>query len=145
MEYFKDRLKIAISDYSVNAFAKKSGITEGTLRIYLSGDSLPGLDKLIAISNAAEVNIEWLATGEGRIKKDKSRFNSDSKSFILCHDVVLRYQDGLKEKMSNEEHGKLLLLLCIIVSDQKIEWQTEEKVKEILDAIIKINQFYKLY
>jgi transcriptional regulator with XRE-family HTH domain len=68
MDNFKNRLKLAIEGKSVNAFAKKSGITEGTLRTYLSGASLPGLDKIIAISNAAEVNIEWLATGNGPIR-----------------------------------------------------------------------------
>jgi len=68
MKLFCERLKIAINVESVNAFAKRSGIPEGTLRTYLSGASLPGLDKLIAISDAAQVNIEWLATGKGPMK-----------------------------------------------------------------------------
>jgi transcriptional regulator with XRE-family HTH domain len=70
MDEFRDRLKIALSNESVNAFAEKSGITEGALRKYLSGSSLPGLDKLVAIADTSHVNIEWLATGIGPMKKD---------------------------------------------------------------------------
>ena len=69
---FKDRLKIIISGGSVNAFAKICNIPEATLRTYLSSSSLPGLDKLVAISEAARVNIEWLATGRGPKNKESS-------------------------------------------------------------------------
>lgn len=65
---FKDRLKEAMGDESTNAFAKKCECTEGTLRSYLKGSSLPGLDKLLNIAKAANVSIQWLATGESEIK-----------------------------------------------------------------------------
>jgi transcriptional regulator with XRE-family HTH domain len=61
---FKDRLKYVIGEGSnVTAFARKCGFTEGLLRSYLSGKSLPGLDKLIKISETADVSIDWLANG----------------------------------------------------------------------------------
>lgn len=62
---FAQRLKEAIGSASVNSFAKKSGLSEGILRQYLSGISQPGLDKLIAISETAGVSLLWLATGKG--------------------------------------------------------------------------------
>ncbi len=62
---FGDRLEEAIGEKSVHGFAINSGFTESLIRSYLSGKSLPGLDKLIGIANAAEVNLLWLATGEG--------------------------------------------------------------------------------
>ena len=65
MDKFKVRLKAALRGSPVNAFANRSGISEGVLRKYLSGPSLPGLDKLVAIAKTAGVNIEWLATGKG--------------------------------------------------------------------------------
>lgn len=67
--HFNDRLRLAIGGHSTNSFALKCGLTESLLRKYLSGMTLPGLDKLVAISNSAEVNIEWLATGEGPMKR----------------------------------------------------------------------------
>lgn len=62
---FKDRLKIAINGESINSFASNCGLPESLLRKYLSGPTLPGTDKLIAIARTAGVSTEWLATGEG--------------------------------------------------------------------------------
>jgi len=64
---FVDRLKVAISGESVNSFAKKCNVRESLLRKYLSGISLPGMGKLVAIARTANVRIDWLATGEGEM------------------------------------------------------------------------------
>lgn len=107
MNHFKDRLQIAIGDYSVNAFAKKSGITEGTIRTYLAGTSLPGLDKLIFISEAAEVNIEWLATGKGpKTNDDHERFNF--KLLTLIIEGVDDYETTIKRKLSAFERAGII-------------------------------------
>lgn len=66
---FKDRLLEVLGGEKTYSFAKKSGITESLLRKYLTGDSLPGLDRLIIIAEKGKVNIEWLATGEGPKEK----------------------------------------------------------------------------
>lgn len=65
---FVERLKTAIGDESVNKFAKKCGFAEGSLRQYLSGNSLPGLDKAMKMAQTAKVNLQWLATGEGPMR-----------------------------------------------------------------------------
>jgi transcriptional regulator with XRE-family HTH domain len=65
MNKFKDRLKIAIKNESARSFAGRAGLSEGMITKYLLGPTLPGLENLIAITKAAEVNIKWLATGEG--------------------------------------------------------------------------------
>ena len=69
---FKDRLLIAKKGDTVYSFAKKCGFTESLIRKYLAGDSLPGLDKLVLIANTAGVSIEWLATGDGPMRKDEA-------------------------------------------------------------------------
>jgi len=69
-EDFKSRLGTIISsEKSLNDFAKKCDITGSLMRNYLYGKSLPGLDKLIVIANVANVEIKWLATGEGEMKR----------------------------------------------------------------------------
>jgi phage repressor protein C with HTH and peptisase S24 domain len=70
-EDFKARLHLVINGESINAFAKKCGVAESLLRKYLSGQSAPGMAKLIAIAKAANVRIEWLATGEGPMKSER--------------------------------------------------------------------------
>lgn len=64
---FNDRLRQLIGTDSVNAFRLKCGIGDSTFRKYLKGTT-PGLDKVISIAEAANVNIEWLATGKGPMR-----------------------------------------------------------------------------
>lgn len=65
MESFAERLKFALKDGSVNALAKKAGVSEAVLRKYVSGVTVPGLDKAKALADALVVSFEWLATGRG--------------------------------------------------------------------------------
>lgn len=45
------------------AFAKRSGVSEGAVRSYLSGDTFPGLDRLVHLAQALSVDPQWLAFG----------------------------------------------------------------------------------
>lgn len=59
-----DRLALVLeSQKSVSAFARKCGLPESGVRAYLSGRSVPGVDKLLAMAQAAGVRFEWLAIG----------------------------------------------------------------------------------
>jgi len=80
---FPKRLKKAIGSESVNSFAKKCGVSESLLRKYTSGDSLPGTKALVAISEHSSTPIEWLATGQGPMRKKDSLQVVSSPSFII--------------------------------------------------------------
>ena len=64
IEGFQERIRATIDGASVNAFAKKCGLAESVVRSYLTGRSLPGLDKLYSLAHGGNVRVEWLATGE---------------------------------------------------------------------------------
>lgn len=64
---FAERLEIALEGKSLHSFSKMSGIPDSTLRKYLEG-SMPGLDKLITIADAAEVTLDWLAAERGPMR-----------------------------------------------------------------------------
>lgn len=64
---FADRLAIAIGDESAHAFARRSEIGDSTLRRYLAG-SVPGVDKLLVLADAAGVTLDWLAAGRGPMR-----------------------------------------------------------------------------
>ncbi len=59
-----ERIREAIGEESVASFSRRSGIGDSTIRKYLDG-ALPNSINLVAIADAANVNIEWLATGRG--------------------------------------------------------------------------------
>lgn len=71
MNSFQDRLKEIIGTQKIRAFARKCGIAEGSLRNYLVTDALPGTENLVAMARAGEVELQWLATGEGSKRKEE--------------------------------------------------------------------------
>ena len=66
---FGERLRIAMKGESVNGFGRRAGIPEGSLRQYLAG-SMPGADKLAAITEAADVSADWLLLGRGQKRQE---------------------------------------------------------------------------
>jgi phage repressor protein C with HTH and peptisase S24 domain len=60
---FKDRLKDLIGKDGVRGFSRKCGLSEATLRSYLSGDTFPTLDRLDLIARAGKVSPVELAFG----------------------------------------------------------------------------------
>lgn len=58
------RIREVMGEESQASFARRCGVSEGAIRKYLLGAS-PSTENLISISNAANVSIEWLATGRG--------------------------------------------------------------------------------
>jgi transcriptional regulator with XRE-family HTH domain len=144
-------LKLAIDGESVNAFAKRCGITEGSLRTYLSGTSLPGLDNLVAISEAAKVNIEWLATGKGPMKKeDSQRYDEDLLKAVIetlesywvkegkswtpsekAQWIVSNYSIALESDLPKEESE----IEELIRASEKFEALMSQSVELILDPV----------
>jgi phage repressor protein C with HTH and peptisase S24 domain len=61
---FKDRLATAIGGESVNSFAKRCEVSEGTVRNCLKG-GMPGADIALRMADAAAVNLLWLISGRG--------------------------------------------------------------------------------
>lgn len=61
---FGSRLAEAIGDESVNSFAKRCGVSEGSIRNYLR-DKVPGADIALKMADVASVNFEWLVSGRG--------------------------------------------------------------------------------
>lgn len=66
---FPKRLKSAIRDKSIRAFARECGLSDSVLRQYLIGQSEPTRPALIAIASTANVSLKWLATGEEDFKE----------------------------------------------------------------------------
>lgn len=82
---FKDRLGELIGTESVRSFAMRAGVAETTLRQHLSGRSEPNMSQLIKIASTANVQIDWLATGE--LPKEKSSPDANAQATpCICMD-----------------------------------------------------------
>ena len=62
---FPERLKEGMNGKSARAFSHECELSDKMVRQYLSGQSEPTRPALIALADAANVRVEWLATGEG--------------------------------------------------------------------------------
>jgi transcriptional regulator with XRE-family HTH domain len=67
-ERFGERLIIAKGDESTYAVAKRTGISESLIRKYLSGASVPLINRAADLAAALKVDLTWLATGEGLMR-----------------------------------------------------------------------------
>lgn len=107
IEEFKYRLKsIVDKEPSVNAFAKKCECTEGALRSYLAGKSMPGLDKLVSIAKAGRVSLEWLAIGADPKVCDPSYMYA-----MFGSDTELQEIVDLLQKHVPDQKGNVLRVL----------------------------------
>lgn len=101
---FKDRLGMIVKkEKSLNDFAKKCGISESLVRNYMSGKSLPGLDKLVVISNIADVEIKWLATGEGELTRGEDSFAATTESPKINNELLARLLEAYFSLKENDE------------------------------------------
>lgn len=71
---FSERLRSVI-DGSRNAFAKRCGLPESSIRQYLDG-TVPRAEKAILLADAAGVELRWLITGEG------PKYRADAKETV---------------------------------------------------------------
>ncbi len=65
---FQGRLKRVVEMIPVAELARRSGLSDPTIRNYLKGVT-PSLDRAAKIAQAAGVRLEWLATGRGPMRE----------------------------------------------------------------------------
>lgn len=69
---FHARLNLLLPGFkSVRAFATASGVSQTGLQRLINGGE-PTLSTLVALARAAQVSIEWLATGEGPMRRESA-------------------------------------------------------------------------
>lgn len=65
-EQFSGRLHALIESHeNASMIAREVGVVEGTIRKWKSGASLPKIRDAVFLAKALNVNLLWLATGEG--------------------------------------------------------------------------------
>lgn len=110
---FSERLKIAIGESSVRAFARKSKLSESVVRGYLSGSTYPTLSKLPQLAAAAGCSVEWLAVGidENQVQESVSFEALDINSLEKSINLVDRLATKLKLDIPVEKKVRIIALL----------------------------------
>lgn len=141
MDGFAGRLKIIMKEHSVNKFAKKCGFSESVIRSYLKG-GVPGLDKATRIAKIADVDISWLATGEGSPDKggvDVSAYSGDViDKHVVAQSVeaVKQYLDKTKEDMNPDAFANAVLAVCDLAPKYgDIDLQLIENIMKLKNSL----------
>ncbi|MGJ8523045.1 putative HTH-type transcriptional regulator [Carnimonas sp. R-84981] len=102
---FKNRLKSAIGTQSLRGFSRRCGLSEATLRSYLSGGTYPTLDRLLQMASALEKDPTWLAFGVSQKTNEEDDADDlpGSYAFIPLYDARVSAGSG-----AWNEHSKVL-------------------------------------
>lgn len=94
-EGFANRLAQAVGNESARSFARRVGISSTSISKYLSQESLPSVDRLVAIAVASGVDLRWLACGDdwasvlsgGKIPEPQSAVQEENGSYAADKDT----------------------------------------------------------
>lgn len=138
------RVREAIGDSSVTAFGRRCGIGESVLRKYLHG-AVPSSDNLVAIADAANVSIEWLAAGRGPKQRGAAPAPAQAPAVQLDTRILTRavtaVQEGLaglKRPLPPDKHAALIMAAYELI----LEDEQQAAAAEITSA--RIVKFIKL-
>jgi len=105
---FRERLREAIGSQSVNAFAKKCGLSESVVRGYLRGPGLPSLDRAQALAAGAGVSLDWLASGNPQNSTQVPTAHPQGSAIILeaLQDAIGLVEEWLKTNRREMDPAK---------------------------------------
>jgi len=148
---------------SQKEIAKLLGISFRAWQGYELGKNIPGSAVIVELAKIG-FNANWILTGKGEMKNevadeltedeeravkalyDKAFYKDlDFDIVSLCLSVITAYKNNLQEPITSGKEGRLWYTLQMILSEQKEEWRTEEKAKQILEALLKISDDFDIF
>ncbi|WP_325436898.1 XRE family transcriptional regulator [Pseudomonas nitroreducens] len=74
---FEERLKAALRDETAYSLSKRCGISESLIRKYISGKSIPSIERAWRLARALDVSLDWLADGDMESLPEKPSITED--------------------------------------------------------------------
>lgn len=93
--------------------AKVAGLSESQLHRIVAGDSQPKLEPIVAIARAANISLEWLATGEGPMRpgevgEGRANYSVEMGEFALIPGYNVEVAAGVGTFPGGEESTRKL-------------------------------------
>ena len=116
IDAFSERLRQALNGKTPYSLERETGIAQSLIRKYLSGQSVPGTDKLVALAIAAGVSVTWLATGEGEATTEALSHQElgremDLSSLEEVTRKVLQLLDERRPDLSSKARARIVRLV----------------------------------
>ena len=104
VKHFGKRLQGVIGKQSVASFAKECGLCEASLRKYLKSGTMPGIDRVAAISAYTGRSLTWLITGEGEEYKDKQSQDANHQS----DEYIAKWWGCISDALAVEDKTRII-------------------------------------
>ncbi len=136
---FAERLRKAIGTESENSFATRCGVSRPLLRQYLTG-SEPGMAKVVAIAKAADVTVQWLATGEGPMRPSEGAPSAVQAAAAVDEELLACVAEGIaliyKEENARIYTGPLVRAAARMYDDLVAACDTPDERQAGLKAML---------
>ena len=140
--------------------AAELDIKARTYQNYEYGFRRPNTENLNKIINYYGCSYQWLISGEGVPYPDQPVTPSDAAKpdrtaatdqdvdmtcLRLSMDATRIYQEKMQTAFSADKSANLSYALYKILIDQSREWQTEKGVSQILESLLRVEQYYEFF
>jgi transcriptional regulator with XRE-family HTH domain len=135
---FASRLMEAAGDKKPYSLQRETGIAESLIRKYMSGQSIPGADKLALLARATGVTMDWLATGKDAGEKDdteqlKARAALDLEALERVLGMVRKAEDTHQARLSGVAAARVVRMLYGWVQNNQVPL-TQKIVDDVVEA-----------
>ena len=139
------RLLELIGGDSLLSFSRRCGVNEGTLRNIIKSDAQPRTDHLIAIADAANVSIEWLAAGRGPKQRGAAQppapapaVQLDTRILTRAVTAVQEGLAGLKRPLPPDKHAALIMAAYELILEDEQQAAAAETTSARIVKFIKL-------
>ncbi len=134
LDAFAARLGDAMGSITPYSMEKKTGIAQSLVRKYLAAQSVPGLDKVVAMAKVAGVTVQWLATGKEIPPLGQPQIDYDKLEEVMTKTLRLFQDRGVTLKP--EAQARIIRLLY-----EYVQRQGKEMDEASLNNVIELAAF----
>ncbi|EAR6707912.1 XRE family transcriptional regulator [Salmonella enterica] len=144
IERFGERLKAAMKGMSNSELARRSGISEGAIRKYITGESYPAINNAMKVADACNVPLPWLLLGDDcslspsdRISKNSTTTTDKATSMFVCLLSMVSEQDRNALAIAASEIGIKGILSKLQQADTVTVAPEREYTREEQEAMLR--------
>lgn len=128
---------------SLLSFSRRCGVNEGTLRNIIKSGAQPRTDHLIAIADAANVSIEWLAAGRGPKQRGAAQppapaVQLDTRILTRAVTAVQEGLAGIKRPLPPDKHAALIMAAYELILEDEQQAAAAETTSARIVKFIKL-------
>ena len=124
------------------ALSDQAGLRESHIYRYIKGENIPAVNVVVDIAHAGDVNLDWLATGNGLMQKNKSRLSESGIDQDCLIQIIEKVEEVIEERQVTLVTRKKAQVVCLIyelvqvneASNMEVNKATVQKFIDLVSA-----------